>query len=506
MSTGDIRSWLEGRFLGYRVTEDSPRRGTYAVVWILAAEDSRAHARKFALKTLAEDRKPRGREPRTIRELFVRELRLWLELPGHYHVTRALGLDFASGVSSIYAELPLVRMPYRDATLRDWIRAEATPPVVDRLMAVAEICNGLRWLNALGVEGHGDLKPENALVRNLGDTFSNLPEDRFPSLRHPWTAQLSDLGWANIWRDLGLTEKGWRPYVAPERLHGRFESPASDMFGLGVMGTELLQGMHPAGSPVEQVGKWTREKWLRWARGGRRELSGVQHAGVRQVLESCLAPQPSDRPRPDELIARVVEVIEREYHVPFQWWLDFWNTDAQKAELVGVAWGFQEAAKLGQESLDSTIQTLEQRLAALEPLESAAEPGRWLAVWQGLGRLLVRRGTPRDYERVARLATRVLRWAVHHFRDTDLREAFYYDRASHGFPESLRQEEVIEELAEEAMRQLSKAGAAEDPEFRALKTTLKQKRLEFYREIYREDLPRPVFRELFELLFEREEQ
>src|SRR6516162_1535985 len=108
-------------------------------------------------------------------------MRLWLGFPPHHHVLPALGLDFMRPPKELERQLetvPLVRMPYCECSLAAWLKNNDAIPLVDRLIALAQVCAGLEWLYKHGLQGHGDLKPDNILLRDLRNTFQ-LPEEGF---------------------------------------------------------------------------------------------------------------------------------------------------------------------------------------------------------------------------------------------------------------------------------------------------------------------------------------
>jgi serine/threonine protein kinase len=473
-----VRKWLNRRWFEHYQVE-ALRFGTYGTVWVMSANAANIYPHKFALKTLNLNRK-QARHHRDLdnKGLFERELRVWLDVPGHDNVVHALGLEFAENVSDESPVLPFMRMAYCDASLKDWIEAPKQVETVDRLIALAQVCNGLTWLYDHQITGHGDLKPDNVLVRDLRQTLILPDEDEtFPGASHPWLVKISDLGWADVWRDLGYTDRAWRPYLAPERQDGRFEPIASDMFAVGILGVELLQGQHPAGVPTHEVAKWSAKRWLRWARHDIRDLSGVRHPRTRAALDSCMAPDARERPGPGELARLFSEVVEHDFGIPVKWFLESRNDDAKKAEIYDVS-GLEEIAKLSGASLDHAILLAADRLSAAGDIEATSDPAKWLVTWRSFGRLLVRRGGPADRGRVVELARDVLRFTVRQFGNLDLRAQSYPS----GVPEELKPEEVIGGFGHEALRQVERAQGFEPEELRGEIEAFREKWRSFTRE------------------------
>jgi len=118
-----VEDWLNRRWPEHYQVE-TLRPGTYGAVWVMSASGANIFPEKFALKTLNLNRKQeRPDRDLDIKGLFERELRVWLDLPGHYNVVRALGLEFAENFSAGSRVLPFMRMAYCDASLKDWINA-----------------------------------------------------------------------------------------------------------------------------------------------------------------------------------------------------------------------------------------------------------------------------------------------------------------------------------------------------------------------------------------------
>jgi len=115
-----VSSWLESKHPSYRV--DRVMEGTYGLVWILVASETRIHPRGFAAKSF---RLPRGeRIPFDVRELFKREIGLWMRVPAHFNIVMALGIvlmPFLRRPKHESEHIPIVRMPLFDGSLRDLI-------------------------------------------------------------------------------------------------------------------------------------------------------------------------------------------------------------------------------------------------------------------------------------------------------------------------------------------------------------------------------------------------
>lgn len=171
----------------------------------------------------------------------------------------------------------------------------------------------LQWLYKHGLQGHGDLKPDNILLSDLRTRFALPDEESFPSKTHYWQARVADLGRADIWTQGGGTYHAWRPYLAPEWFRNTVVPEASDIFALGIIACELLSGMHPGGDRTESLTKrWNAEKWEKWAESGPRVVN-LQPATLRDVVLRCLAADPEYRPSANTLKTALCEILKHEY-------------------------------------------------------------------------------------------------------------------------------------------------------------------------------------------------
>lgn len=152
----------------------------------------------------------------------------------HERCLRAYG--FGSDAGHVYIAYEYVR----GRTLREAMRSGS---LRDRetVEAAAQILDGLAHAHARGIV-HRDVKPANVLL-------ADGPE---------MNVRLCDFGLAQFEDADTLTAVGDVPgtlaYIAPERLHGEEATPASDVWGVGVLLWEGLAGAHPFwGSPLHEL-------------------------------------------------------------------------------------------------------------------------------------------------------------------------------------------------------------------------------------------------------------
>ena len=286
VTTQGLREWLEREYDGYAV-EGEPVHGTYGLIWfLLARSGDRAAPATFAVKTVVPEKITQGSTLDEVKFLR-REFRIWLALPHTYNVLPALGFDFAylSDGWNAPIHLPVMRMPRMDGSLQEWVRKPSPAQVVDRLLALSQALNGLQYLYDHGFEGHGDLKPSNLLYDNLRANFNLDERASWPSALHPWWVRVADLGWADAWVDLGYGRKVLREYMAPERIEGTVVPIKSDMFSMGVIASELLQGHHPAGN-IKKVSQYD-GKWNRWTASGERNVGQINRLDFDMLFKNA---------------------------------------------------------------------------------------------------------------------------------------------------------------------------------------------------------------------------
>jgi|GEM_PF-4113298 len=79
-----LEPWLRKRWPDYKPTRCM--QGMYGLVFVLEAKENNVSPQRFCVKTLNPEKlKPGGRD---LKRLFEREVRLWLNIPFHYHPLR----------------------------------------------------------------------------------------------------------------------------------------------------------------------------------------------------------------------------------------------------------------------------------------------------------------------------------------------------------------------------------------------------------------------------------
>ncbi len=464
-----LYSWLRQRWENYEPIKHI--EGTYGLVFILEARETDVSPRKCCVKTLNPAKlKPGARD---LKALFEREMRLWLSIPFHYNVLPALGLEFAPPPKEFadqFEVLPLMRMPFCDGSLAAWVKDQATVPPVDRLIALAQACSGLQWLYKHGLQGHGDLKPDNILLSDLRERFL-LDEGGFPSKLHPWQARVADLGWADIWSQGGGTYHAWRPYLAPERFRNTVVPEASDIYAFGVIACELFSGVHPAGDFTQVLAKkWRPDKWEAWAASTDR-LIDIEPPQLRDLIVRCLSPDPSRRPRVSDLNAALCAILEESHGLHMARQLQVQDEFARALMLASHdSWTAEEMSRVNADQLDASIAQLESDFGEVGDTSSTEAIAKWLERGRSLQRLLLRRNCSADIARVVALAKATLDFLLLRDGELDLRAQVY------GKPviASLAPEEVTFEFANEAFANLRKATGGDEAILEAYRVRLNE--------------------------------
>ncbi|TMQ18249.1 MAG: serine/threonine protein kinase [Deltaproteobacteria bacterium] len=190
-------------------------------------------SRTFALKIISNQ----VAETDEARELFYREAR-FASAMSHPNITSVVdfGEDEKVGMFMVMELVDgeaLNRILFREKQL-------SARKACDIVLQVAE---ALHYIHKQGVV-HCDIKTENILIS----------EEEHEGKRSKTVIKLLDFGLA---RSLNASRastslSGTPHYVAPERIRGEPASPASDVYGVGILLYELVTGQVPWDGPVQR--------------------------------------------------------------------------------------------------------------------------------------------------------------------------------------------------------------------------------------------------------------
>lgn len=191
-------------------------------------------SRTFALKIISNQ----VAETDEARELFYREAR-FASAMSHPNITSVVdfGEDEKVGMFMVMELVDgeaLNRILFREKQL-------SARKACDIVLQVAE---ALHYIHKQGVV-HCDIKTENILIS----------EEEHEGKRNRTVAKLLDFGLArSLTASRASTSLSGTPhYVAPERIRGEPASPASDVYGVGILLYELVTGQVPWDGAVQKI-------------------------------------------------------------------------------------------------------------------------------------------------------------------------------------------------------------------------------------------------------------
>ena len=191
-------------------------------------------SRTFALKIISNQ----VAETDEARELFYREAR-FASAMSHPSITAVVdfGEDEKVGMFMVMEFVdgePLNRILFREKRIN----------VRKACEIVLQVSEALHYIHKQNVV-HCDIKTENILIS----------EEDHEGKRSKMVAKLLDFGLArSLTASRASTSLSGTPhYVAPERIRGQPASPASDVYGVGILLYELICGAVPWDGPVQKI-------------------------------------------------------------------------------------------------------------------------------------------------------------------------------------------------------------------------------------------------------------
>jgi eukaryotic-like serine/threonine-protein kinase len=230
-------------------------------------------ARKFALKIISSS----VAETDEARELFYREAR-FASAMAHPNITSVVdfGEDEKVGMFMVMEFVdgePLHRVLFREKRLS----------VRKACEIVLQVAEALHYIHRQHVV-HCDIKTENILIA----------EEEVEAKRTRMVAKLLDFGLARPMSGPRATTSlsGTPHYVAPERIRGEPASPASDVYGVGILLYELLTGQVPWDGPVQKILQGHLDEQ---PKPPSRQIEGGLDPAVENLVLHALAKSPAER-------------------------------------------------------------------------------------------------------------------------------------------------------------------------------------------------------------------
>lgn len=227
VQTAEFSSLIGGR---YQIVSRIGQGGMGKVYKVTHAHLSRT----FALKIISNH----VSETDEARELFYREAR-FASAMAHQNITAVVdfGEDEKVGMFMVMEFVdgePLNRVLFREKKL----------PVKKACEIVLQVAEALHYIHKQNVV-HCDIKTENILIC----------EEETEGKRPRMFVKLLDFGLARslVASRMSTSLSGTPHYVAPERIRGEPASPASDVYGVGILLYELLTGQVPWDGPVQKI-------------------------------------------------------------------------------------------------------------------------------------------------------------------------------------------------------------------------------------------------------------
>lgn len=230
-------------------------------------------SRRFALKIISNQ----VAETDEARDLFYREAR-FASAMSHPSITSVVdfGEDEGVGMFMVMEFVdgePLNKILFREQRL-------GVRKACDIVLNVAEALHYIHRQNVV----HCDIKTENILIG----------EQEVEAKRTKMVVKLLDFGLARplVGTRGSAALSGTPHYVAPERIRGEPASPASDVYGIGILMYELLTGQVPWDGPVQVILSGHLEEI---PRSPSTMIPGGLDPAVESLVLHALAKNPRDR-------------------------------------------------------------------------------------------------------------------------------------------------------------------------------------------------------------------
>jgi len=193
-------------------------------------------------------------------------------------------------VGRLATDEPYIVMEYVDGNnLADILSAHGPFGIDDAIGFLTQISSALAAAHEQNIV-HRDVKPANVLIDNKTNQAT---------LTDFGVAAILETGTATMTRLTRQDERLGDPrYMSPEQLRGEKLTGQSDIYGLGIIGYELLTGKGPFDDP--EIGNIS-SAHLRRSPPGVNQLRADVPQTLSDALKCCLAKSPEQRPRARDL-------------------------------------------------------------------------------------------------------------------------------------------------------------------------------------------------------------
>lgn len=304
-----------------------------------------------------------------LQKYFMNEAKLWSRLI-HPHIVCVIDVyDFQTT-----GDLPAIFMDYCDGgSLADRLRSGPPLLMADALDIAIQVCWGMKCAHDFEYEREGsrvkgfvhrDLKPGNVLLTKDGKALvsdfglAKLLDFEELGIAREQLKRQDEAVEASLSRGLA---KGTPEYMPPEQWMGD-TCKQSDIYAFGIMLYELFCGSRPFTANCRG------DLWVPHCKvppPDPRRLNSQIPTDLAELMTTCLAKQPSDRPQSFEAVAggltnayqevtgkahascRTEPPISRERNRRRAWWLIRTGGGCRlRGDLTGASCNYQEASKI----------------------------------------------------------------------------------------------------------------------------------------------------------------
>ncbi len=286
-------------------------KGGFGVVYLVYSHTA---ATIYALKTFQDE----FLATQEVRERFLKEANLWIELGRHTNLVHAHYVDEISG--RLYIVMEYIAPNEQGLNTLDSYLQQQPIDLVQGLCWAIQVCYGMEYAYSRGLRAHRDLKPANIMIGpdktakvtdfGLAGAISTLPVEKNTSLRLEALSKQTMFG----------AVFGTPTHMAPEQfVNAAGCNECSDIYSFGVILFQLASGGRLPFLPAAQGGQNTQITWQEFYRLHSHGTVPRLNSPLMPIIAQCLAKQPDDRPASfGELRRRLEALLKEETGQAFQ--------------------------------------------------------------------------------------------------------------------------------------------------------------------------------------------